>query len=363
MSIRNQEFPISKWVLAAAVVFGMLAPPALAQDWKGRGRVSGMVTATDGSPIKDAKVLIQFRGQEGVGPKAVETNKKGRWSYLGLSTAPYTVIVEAEGYIAAEVDIRVNEYPPSPPPPVEVTLRPVSEATDTSGESDRLMGLLEEGNQLMTAGQFAQARTKFEEVLGSVDDAAQRWPIERAVAGTYLEEGNTAEARTRFEALFASTESPSEKTQVLQSIARSYYVDENVDQSVTTLERALAIDPNDVGSLRLIVDILVAAGREADAEPYMARLPEGEKIDPNALLNLGITAYNGGDMDTALTKFRAVVDAYPDNADAQYYLGLVLMGQGQNAEAKSAFEKMLALAPDHGSAADAKQYLEYLGSL
>lgn len=351
--------------LAAGLgLVALAAAPLLAQDWKGRGRISGEVSDPNGDPISKAQVTILFRGQEGVGPTGIETNRKGRWSYLGLSTAPYTLVIAAEGYVPAEIDVKVNEYPTSPPPPVKTTLRSLESAAGASnGEAERLMLVLTQGNELMQAGNYPEARIKFEEVLAAVEDPAQRWSLERAVAGTYLEEGNTAEARARLESVLLGAPSPAEQVQVLQSIARSHYMDEDVDQSVQALERALAIEPDNVGSLRLIVDILVASGREVEAEPYMARLPAGEKIDPDALLNLGITAYNAGDIDSAQEKFEAVVDAYPDNANAQYYLGLVLMGKVQNAEAIAAFEKMLALDPEHPNAAEAEQFLDYLKSL
>ena len=339
----------------------LVVPASLAQDWKGRGRIQGKVTDEQGNPIKDAKVHIFFRWQEGDGPEPVTTNKKGRWAYMGLSSAPYTIVVEAQGFVPAESQMRLNEYSPTPPPPLEVQLRTADSIPDAEG--DRLMGLVNEGNKLMQERQFAEARTRFEEVLAAIDDDAQKRPLRIAVAGTYLEEGKTAEARAGFEPLLASSEDPAEKLSIMQSIARSYYMDENVDQSVATLEQALTLSPEDPTTLRLIVDILLAAGREQDAEPYMGKLPEGEKIDPNALLNLGIGAYNSGDLDAALEKFQKVIQSYPDNANAYYYLGLVQMGKEDNSAAKASFAKMLELQPDHSNAGEAAQFLEYLNTL
>ena len=339
----------------------MIAPATLAQDWKGRGRIQGKVTDEQGNPIKDAKIRIFYRGQEDVGPKPVSTNKKGRWAYMGLSSAPYTIVVEAEGYVPAETQTRLNEYSPTPPAPIEVQLRTADSLPDAEG--DRLMGLVNEGNKLMQERQFAEARARFQEVIAAIEDDAQKRPLQKAVAGTYLEEGKTTEARAHFEPLMASSEDPAEKIAIMQSVARSYYVDENIDQSVTTLEQALVLSPEDPTTLRLIVDILLAAGREQDAEPYMAKLPEGEKIDPNALLNLGIGAYNSGDLDTALEKFQTVIQSYPDNANAFYYLGLVQMGKEDNASAKASFAKMLELEPEHPNAGEAKQFLDYLNTL
>ncbi|MCG8459569.1 MAG: tetratricopeptide repeat protein [Holophagales bacterium] len=360
--VARGAFAASPVLLAVLLLSTSLAAPSWSQDWKGRGRISGVVESSEGEPIQGAKVHIRFRGQEDVGPKAVKTDKKGRWAYMGLSSSPYTLIIEADGFVPAEMQIRVNEYAQAPPPPLEVTLRPVGE-TEAGGESERLMGLIEHGNQLMQDGQFTEARGKFEEVLQSVEDPAQRWPIELAVANTYLNAEQPGEARTRYQALLAGAQEPADQVQIHKSIARAFYMEDDIDASMASLETALALAPEEVSTLKLIVDTLLAAGREAEAEPYMARLPATEKIDPNVLLNLGITAYNSGEMDTALEKFQTVIDSYPDNASAFYYLGLVQMGQEKNADAMASFEKVLELAPDHPNAAEVQQFLEYLGSL
>ena len=335
---------------------------ALAQDWKGRGRISGKVTDQEGNPIKDAKVTILYRGQEENGPDPVATNKKGRWAVMGLSSAPYTVRVEAEGFYGTEGEVRVNEYAQAPPPPVDMELRKFDAEAIRDEASDRLMGVLNEGNALLQSGDNAGARAKFEEVLAEVDDDAQARQLNFAIANTYLGEGNNSVARTKYEELLASAaeESTGEKMGLLQQIARSYYQEDNIDQSVATLEKALAIDPTSVVALRRIVDTLISVGRVEDAEPYMARLPEGEKVDPNALLNLGISAYNNGEMDTAFEKFTTVVEEYPDNATAYYYLGLVYLGKGKSPEAKANLEKMLELDPENKFAKEAKEFLTYL---
>ena len=348
-------------VLGLTLVLCLLpAVGALAQDWKGRGRIQGKVVDEAGEPIQGATVKIIF-GDRG-GPDPFETKKNGRWAYMGLTSGSFTVQIEAEGFVGAEGQIRVNEYTPSANKPLEITLRKDGVAA-AKAEGDRLMVVLSEGNQLLLDGQFADARSRFEEVRAEVKDDKQKRQLDRAIAGTYLEEGNTAEARSRLEALIADEEDPQVRAEDLRTIARSHYKDENVDQSVAALEKALAAVPEDPGTLRLIVDILLASGREAEAEPYMARLPQGEKIDPNALLNLGISAYNGGDMDKALEKFQKVVESYPDNASAHYYLGLTFMGKMENAKAKEHLDKMLALEPEHPNAAEAKQFLEYLATL
>ncbi len=355
---KHSSFKLAAFFLLIGWVF--LAATALAQDWKGVGRARGSVKNAEGQPLAGAAVSLRYEGKEGAGP-TVKTDKKGNWSYIGLITGDFTAIVEAEGYVGAEAQIRIVEYDASASQPLVVELRKAeAPAGGNQAESGRLMGVLASGNEKLKNKQFAAARADYEAVLSEVKDPAQQAQLNAAIGDTYLGEGKGAEARAVFEKLLAETSEPAVQASYRQRIARGYYLEKKIDESVKTLDEVLAANPQDTASLRLIIDILVSAGREAQAEPYMARLPKGEKIDADTMLNLGITAYNAGEMDTAHDKFSRVLQDYPQNADAWYYLGLAELGRGKTAEAKAALERFLAIAPNHKSAADAKVFLAEL---
>lgn len=349
-------------LIPLAALLLLAASLASAQDWKGRGRARGSVRDGDGKPLPGATVTLLYKGQAGAGPK-ITTDKKGNWGYIGLITGDFTVVAEAAGYVPIEGQIRIVEYDSSATQPLDLVLRKADDTGVGGGNADeanRLMAVLNAGNEKLKNKQYAAARADYQAVLAEVEDPKQQAQLKAAIGDTYLGESKGPEARAVFTELLAVTEDPATKAAYRQRIARGYYLEGKVDESVKVLDEALAADPADLVSLRLIIDILVSTGREAQAEPYMARLPQGEKVDADALLNLGITAYNGGDMDTALEKFNRVLKDYPENPDAWYYLGLAELGKGRNAEAKTALEKFLAIAPSHKSAADAKQFLEYL---
>lgn len=359
-SRRPLSVPVCALLLLLASVL-LTSVAATAQDWKGRGRLQGKVTDPEGEPVRDAKVTILFQGEEDRGPDSVLTDEKGRWAYMGLSSAAYSVRIEAEGYVPSQGTVRVNEYAGAgKSPKLDVVLRPADSVETPAGEAERLLAVLAAGNEMLAAGDPVGARAKYEEVLAAVEDEAQKRQLQAAIADTYLEEGQTEEARTRYRALLAGTDDPAQKAAFHQRIARAHYVDDDVDASVASLQSALELQPESVTILRRIIDTLVGAGREADAEPYMARLPEGEKVDVDALLNLGITAYNENDLDTAKEKFENVLADYPENPDAHYYLGLVHLARGENADAKAHFEALLESDADHPNAAEAKDFLSYL---
>lgn len=349
----------SRLLLVALGALGLLlvAGDALAQSWAGKGRLRGTVKTEDGKPIEGAEILL-FMDTKGNGPDALYTNKKGKWEYLGLTTGDFTIQITAEGYLPSEGVVGVAEFGSNRTPPIITNLRSLKEIQDK--EATRVGGLLDEANTKMQAGDWAGARAGYENVKTAMTSDAQIQQVDLAIAETYLQEGNTQEARKRFQALADVTEDPVRKAALLQRVARSQYDEGNVDQSIQTLEGALALVPEDVTTLRMVIDILVGEGREADAEPYMNRLPEGEKVDANALLNVGIAAYNEGDVDTALAKFERVLGDYPDNPNAHYYVGLCYLSQGVNDKARMHLEKMLEIAPDHEKAAEARDFLSYL---
>lgn len=307
----------------------LVATAASAQDWKGRGRVQGLVSDENGEPIDGATVTLRRGGADGAGPEPLTTNKKGRWSYLGLTGGPWNVTIEYPGYAVSEGTMPVSEIGAnellrtSLDPASAVAAEDPAAAAALAAESAATEALTR-AQSLLASGDRAGARAAMTEALESLDQAKH--------------------------------------PQVLLAMAKSYVEDGDTAAAITTLENSLAIAPDDVESLKLISSILVNEGRQEEADAYMARLPEGAKIDPNALLNQGIQKYNGNDLDGALADFDAIVADYPDNADAYYYRGLVNMGKAQLEPAKADFRKMLELAPEHPNAGEAQQFLEYLES-
>jgi tetratricopeptide (TPR) repeat protein len=303
--------------LALAVA---VAAPAAAQEWVGRGRVQGTVKNEQGEPIADAKVTLRLGDS---GPEPVTTNRKGHWTRLGLAHGDWTVIVDAEGYVGAQGQIKV--YESGPGQSLDISLRkPTKEELAQAGAGDRAaaVALLEEGNALIVAQQWAAGRAKYEQALADL-------PVEN-------------------------------HPPILRAIGNSYYAEGNVEQALATFERGLTLAPDDPELLQAIVNVLVAAGREAEAQTYLARLPAEAALNPTTLLNFGIEAYNAGKMDEAFGHFDRLVTQNPEYPDGYYYRGLVRLNNPDSAAAAADFKRFLELAPDHPKAAEAREFLSYL---
>ncbi|MGH7336810.1 MAG: carboxypeptidase-like regulatory domain-containing protein, partial [Myxococcota bacterium] len=104
--------------LAAIVALAFapsLAAPLAAQEWSGRGRLNGVVSDESGEPIAGAAIRLRHEKIPDSGPDDMKTDKKGRWSKLGLLGGAWTILVAAEGYAPSQGTVTVNEFQPNSP--------------------------------------------------------------------------------------------------------------------------------------------------------------------------------------------------------------------------------------------------------
>jgi tetratricopeptide (TPR) repeat protein len=305
--------------------------PAAAQSWAGQGRLQGEVRDEQGKPIEGAKITLR-KGEDRVdakadGPKILTTDKRGKWSILGLAGGAWGILLEKEGFMPSEGQIKVNEY--SIAQPIIITLKvppkEVVQATKEPSKNALAKKALEEGNVNLQAQKYSEARTSYEKALGLLE-----------------------------------VEDPVLKASIMRTIARTWYEDKQSDKAIATLKQALQIAPDDQESLQLIVNLLVAANKEEEAKVYMAKLPQGTKIDPTARLNIGIKAYNDRKLEDALREFDQVVQENPTMPEAYYFRGLVYLNLSKNAEAKADFQKLLELDPKSQYADDAREFIKSL---
>ena len=319
-------------VLFILIALLATALPASAQSWAGKARLQGEVKDEQGKPVEGAKVTLR-PGTDRVepqkeGPKPILTNKHGKWSVLGLANGPWGVLIEKEGYMVSEGQVRANEFGVAQPinvilkqPPKEV----VQQAQAQASGNAQAKQAIESANAHLQAGRFAEARADYQKALSllEVDD-------------------------------------PTIKVSILRTVARTYFEENQIDKGIDTLKQVLQIAPDDVETLQTMVNVLVAAGREKDAEVYVAKLPQGTTVDPNSLLNLGIKLFNEKNLQGALEKFDRVVKENPDIAEAYYFRGLTYLGLNKTAEAKADFQKLIELDPNSKYAAEAKEFVKSL---
>ena len=319
---------VKTMLLLVALAFAA-AVPGHTQAWAGRGRLQGVVKDEGGKPVQGAKITLR-KGTDRVDPKAsgpdpITTDKNGKWSILGLGEGPWGILIEKEGYIPSEGQAPVNEFGVAQP--INVVLKVIPKEVIQKAQQESTAGqakaAIERGNALLNEGKFAEARASYQAGMAKLDDKTLHPAILRAIADTY-------------------------------------YRENKVNEAIDTLKQALALAPDDVDSLRLITNLLVAANRESEAQAYMAKLPQGTTMDPNTILNLGIKAFNEGKMDQALAQFDRAVKENPNLADAYYYRALTYLNQDKKPQAKADLQKLLEIDPNNKYAKDARDMLKDL---
>jgi tetratricopeptide (TPR) repeat protein len=321
--------PILSMILSIALL--AVALPAAAQSWAGQGRLQGEVRDEQNKPIEGAKIILR-KGSDRVdptkdGPKEILTDKRGKWSILGLASGAWGVLIQKDGFTQSEGQVTVNEFTIAQPLIVNLKLPPkaVAEKAKEPSKNALAKAAIEQGNADLEAKKYAEARANFEKGLGLLEspDPALKLSLER-------------------------------------TIAKTYYEDKQPDKAIEVLKKSLDTAPNDPDTLQLLISLLVAQNKEAEAKVYMERLPQGTKIDPTARLNIGIKAYNDRKLDEALKQFDQVVQENPSMAEAYYYRGLVYLNMNKTKEAKADFQKLLEMDPKSQYANDAREFLKSL---
>jgi len=136
----------------------------------------------------------------------------------------------------------------------------------------------------------------------------------------FLQEGKPAEARAEYEAALETLAAESH-AYVYLTIPRTYYLEENMEQTEATLRKVLELEPDNVDGLKLLSNLLISSGREAEAQEFMARFRRVSDYRPMPISMSASSSNNNGDLDGALTEFEDGRGALPRGSS-----GLLLVG-------------------------------------
>lgn len=188
-------------------------------------------------------------------------------------------------------------------------------------QTEEAKKLHNEGVALMKAGDDAGAFTKYQEAL-ALDPNLQASQLGLGAAG--LKIGKYAEA-------------------------------EDAAQSV------LKTDPKNEAAIRLRYNACLGLGDKGKLAEALVGLAAYEPVKArDGLLRLAFEAYDKNDLPLAKQRFNEALRIDPNYPQAHYYLGLINVGLGISAEARTHFERFLELAPNDPEANSAREALKYL---
>jgi protein O-GlcNAc transferase len=152
--------------------------------------------------------------------------------------------------------------------------------------------------------------------------------------------GKTTEALSLARAEVAAAPGDADRLFTL-GLAQAEY---NLDDAIDTFRRVLASAPRHTLARYNLALTLKRADRPAEAAAELARVIEIEPR-PEAQYQLGVIAWQQGQLDRAISALRAAIAARPDYADAHYTLGAVLKAKGDPTAAAIVLRRAVSLNP------------------
>lgn len=414
---------------ALAAALFLAATTGAALQAAGEGRLAGVVTDESGAPIAGAQVI--FTSTEFKYEQKRTTDAKGKFTILVLdATKTYQMKIEKEGYIPVEqpMKLKLEESmketfvltKPAAPAPAPESSTP----QELSGES-KAINAFNEGVLAFQGGDTPGSIAKFKEATELDPKLAAAWG---ALADMQLTQNQYAEAaaaadkfleldpgkprglRTRYDAYKALGDKekaaaaldalvaadPSRETairvfnegaeasrrndtaQAATYLRKALEVDPTLDQAYSALsglylthkqfkeavevaDKMLARDAGNLEALTVRHEAYKGMGDKAKAAEALAALSAANAGgSPDSFFKQGVSLFNANNFEQAKAAFERVLAIDPNHPKANYMMGLVYTNNNQPAKAKEYLKKFLQLAPKDEDAGTAKEMLKYL---
>jgi tetratricopeptide (TPR) repeat protein len=298
--------------LTLAALLTGLVHPAFGQDWRGTGRIEGVVTDESGKPIEGATLKAECAARGG--GTTLKTDKKGRFVLGGVVACNWAFDIQAEGFEPRNIAVNL--------PGESARLAPVKvPLSRPAGPPPELRAAAEKADAAYKEGRFADARAEYQKLLALRPDLAAT---------------------------------------IHQQIGFSYVQEKQYEKAVAELEQVLAADPGNA-QIRAIAAQAALEGRLVDkARSLLAALDETQVQSADVFFNMGINFFNAGEIPDAISYFGKAIAKDAAHVDAYYRRALAYLGQGRMDEAKADFRKVVELQPEGEMATMARKALEQL---
>jgi tetratricopeptide (TPR) repeat protein len=338
-------------LLGAAIVFATIltCAPAFAQT----GGLTGKCTGEGGKALAGYTILLERTDIKW--SSKVKTNKKGEYTYIGLTPGNYKItIVDPDGKpvyfiqkqvgigdpVQADIDVgaAVQEQKKEEQANPEYQ-KQVAEQKQSAG----LKQLFDQAMAQYGQKQYTDAAATLEKALPLAKDK-----------NILIVEGKLADTWAKA----ASIETNADAKKADQAKAMDYY------------NKVLALAPNEAGLHNNLGNLYADMGKNTEAGDEFKKAAE---LDPthasNYYYNLGAILVNRGQMDDAAAALKKATDSDPTNANAWYWYGSALMGKavvkpdGTMVPAPGtieAFQTYLKLQPNGPNAAAAQASIDAL---
>ena len=189
--------------------------------------------------------------------------------------------------------------------------------------------------------------------------AAAAQPTADPAIVAYNEGANLANEGKDAEAIAKIEEAVTLKPDLItghETLARLYLRTKAYDKAIAAANKVLAVDTDNADMNAVLFDSYMAKGDKAKASEYKAKVPANAGVTYNEAVPL----LNAGKYKEAEVLLKQVIQIDPKFAVAYYQLGIIGMQNGDNAAAKTNFQKYLELDPNGKDSDVAKEALKSL---
>jgi tetratricopeptide (TPR) repeat protein len=294
------------------LILFIISNSGLSQDWRGKGRVNGVVLTEDGKPIPNVRIQFQHTGYEGT--FEVTSDEKGKWVAANIRGGGWNIDFTVEGYEPKKISTRVSEVIRSKP--IEVILK----KTEKSVVSEKVSKLLAKGNELFSQQKYAEAIQEYQHIL-------------RENPQIYI---------------------------INKNIGNCYYQLEDYDSAIKYYELVLLKDPGSEEMLIALGNVYLEKGELEKGLEYFNQIDETSITNPLVLYNIGTSFFNKGEIERAINYYSRASELDLNLSDAYFQLGLCYVNKNEKDKAVEYFQKFLEISPDSERAVTARNLLEFL---
>jgi tetratricopeptide (TPR) repeat protein len=301
-----------KKIATTTLILFLVAGLALAQSYRGQGRLRGKVMDETGKPLEGVKVkLFSVKGQSGF---ELTTNAEGEWSANYIRGGGYNIDFIKPGYEPKNISTSIPETTTNPP--VEVKLKKASGLMIT----DELKAALEAGNKLFGEKKFEEASKIYEDIIAKNPDA-------------YILYKNVGNCRFELQ---------------------------QYDLAEAAYQKVLEKEPENADIIVLVGNCYANRDQADKAMEWYGKIDYEKINDPTVLFNIGSSFTKQSKFEDALKYYKRSVEVQKDFLDGLYQLGLTYLSLGRNPEAIVPFEDYLKIDATSPRADQVKGFLEFL---
>ena len=324
--------------------------------------VGGTVVDAENKPVQGAVIVFDMKGQKN--KRETKTDKKGEFFFVGLTSGEYTVTASKDGLTdsatttisgsaKAKLTFKLQPATTVVKKAVGTGLEAAGSGALASTERPKDKNEYAELQATATAALEAVKANRHDEAITKLNEVIAKMP---ACSDCYMYLGVSlfeTQKLPEAEAAFKKSVELQPSVEGYTMLVRYYNSQKQFDQAAEMSKKASELSAAAAAAPAPAAGAQGAAGNAATPPPPPTTTSE-------TAYNQGVVLWNAKKYAEAKPMFEAAVKANPDNADAQYMLGMSSLNVGQIPEARTAFQNYLKAAPDGPKAAEVKTFLTQL---